>query len=313
MRKQVPAGLSFSVSGLPYWTVDSGGFAVPPRFAAASPAAADVTEWRELNTRWFEYATFLPIMRVHGQAPPREIWQFGGNTSTAYMAMLKFDRLRYRLLPYIYSLAGAVTRRAGTILRPLVMDFRGEAAARDVVDQYMFGPAFLVSPVTTYNARMRSVYLPNAAGGWYDFWTGTAAAGARTVQAAAPFDAIPVYVRAGSIVPIGPDLQYTGEKAADPIALYVYAGADGAFTLYEDQGLTNDYQSGAFSEIPLRWTESTRTLSIGARQGTFTGMLASRTFQIILVSPTKAVGFSFTPTADRSVTYTGAAMDLVLN
>jgi alpha-D-xyloside xylohydrolase len=313
MRKQIPAGLSFSLSGVPYWTLDSGGFAVPPRFAATSPAAADVAEWRELSTRWFEWATFLPLLRVHGQAPPRELWQFGGDTSTAYAAMLKFDRLRYRLMPYIYSLAGAVTRRAGTMLRPLVMDFRTDATARDIGDQLMFGPAFLVSPVTAYNARTRSVYLPNTAGGWYDFWTGTAAAGGRTVQAAAAFDAIPVYVRAGSIVPLGPELQYTGEKPADPIVLYVYSGADGAFTLYEDQGLTYDYEGGAFSEMPMRWTEATRTLSLGARQGSFSGMLASRTFQIILVSPSKAAGFSFTPTADRSITYTGAAMDVVLN
>jgi alpha-D-xyloside xylohydrolase len=313
MRKQVPAGLSFSVSGMPYWTLDSGGFEAPPRFTASNPAAADVTEWRELNTRWFEYATFLPIMRVHGRALPREIWQFGGDTSTAYAAMLKFDRLRYQLLPYVYSLAGEVTRRAGTMLRPLVMDFRTEAAARDIVDEFMFGPAFLVSPVTAYNARTRSVYLPSTTGGWYDFWSGKAAAGAQTMQADAPFDAIPVFVRAGSIVPLGPELQYAAEKAADPIVLYVYAGADGTFTLYEDQGLTYDYQQGALAEIPLRWNDGTRTLSIGARQGSFTGMLSSRTFQIVLVSPTKAVGFSSAPTADRSVSYTGAALEIALD
>ncbi|MBN2574009.1 MAG: DUF5110 domain-containing protein [Deltaproteobacteria bacterium] len=313
MRKQVPAGLSFSISGLPYWTLDSGGFAVQTRFSASNPSSADVTEWRELNTRWFEYATFLPLMRVHGQAPPREIWQFGGETSTAYQAMLKFDRLRYRLLPYIYSLAGAVTHRAGTILRPLVMDFRTEAAARDIVDEFMFGPAFLVAPVTTYNARTRSVYLPSAAGLWYDFWSGKAASGGQTVQAAAPFDAIPVYVRAGAIVPIGPELQYAAEKPADPITLYVYAGADGEFTLYEDQGLTYDYQKGAFAEIPLRWSDATGTLSLGARQGSFSGMLSSRTFEIVLVSSSKAVGFSFTPTADRSVTYTGAALEVTFD
>jgi alpha-D-xyloside xylohydrolase len=230
MKKQIPAGQSFSVSGMPYWTLDSGGFAVPPRFAT-NPTTAATDEWRELNTRWFEYATFLPLMRVHGQAPVREIWQFGGDTSPAYAAMLKFDRLRYRLLPYVYSLAGAVTQRAGTILRPLVMDFRSDAAARDIVDQYMFGPAFLVAPVTTYKATTRSVYLPSTTGGWYLFWTGAAAAGGATVNAPAPFDAMPVYVRAGSIVPLGPELQYTGEKPADPITLYIYAGADGSFTL----------------------------------------------------------------------------------
>jgi alpha-D-xyloside xylohydrolase len=298
---------------MPYWTLDSGGFAPPARFSATSPSAADTAEWRELNTRWFEYSTFLPLMRSHGEAPPREIWQFGGDTSPAYAAMLKFDQLRYRLLPYIYSLAGDVTRRSGTILRALAMDFRTEAAARDIADQFMFGRAFLVSPVMTYNARARSVYLPNASGGWYDFWTGKAAAGGQTVQAQAAFDSIPLYVRAGSIVPIGPDLQYVAEKAADPITLYVYAGADGNFTLYEDQGLTYDYDKGGFSEIGLHWTESTKTLSIGARQGSFTGMLSSRTFQVILVSPSKAAGFSFTATADKSVTYTGAAMDVSLN
>lgn len=313
MRKQIPAGLSFSLSGMPYWTLDSGGFATPARFSATSPTSADLTEWRELNTRWFEYATFLPLMRSHGQAPAREIWQFGGDTSTAYTAMLKFDRLRYRLLPYLYSLAGDVTRRAGTMMRPLAMDFRTDAAARDIVDQYMFGPALLVSPVTTYNARTRSVYLPKTPGGWYDFWTGAAAAGEKTVEASAPFDAIPVYVRAGSIVPIGPELQYVAEKPADPITLYVYAGADGAFTLYEDQGLTYDYQKGEFSEIPLRWRESTKTLSIGARQGSFPGMLPSRTFQVVLVSPGKAVGFSFTPTADKSVSYTGSAQEVTFD
>ncbi|MDP9001511.1 MAG: DUF5110 domain-containing protein, partial [Myxococcota bacterium] len=312
MKKQIPAGLGFSLSGMPYWTLDSGGFAVPPRFAAAPPTAPNLAEWYELNARWFEYATFLPIMRVHGQAPAREMWQFGGDTGATYLAMLKFDRLRYRLLPYVYSLAGMVTQQASTILRPLVMDFRNDAIARATGDEFMFGPALLVSPVTTYMARTRPVYLPPAAG-WYEFWTGAQSAGAQTVTANAPFDAIPVYVRAGSIVPVGPDLQYTSEKAADPITLYVYSGADAAFTLYEDQGTTNDYETGAFASIPLRWTDATKTLTIGARSGSFAGMLSQRTFQIVLVSPTKPVGFSFMPTADKVVTYAGTATDILLN
>ena len=313
MRKQIPAGLGFSVSGMPYWTLDSGGFAVPTRFAAASPTAADLAEWQELNARWFEYATFLPLMRVHGQTPFREIWQFGGDTSAAYAAMLKFDKLRYRMLPYVYSLAGAVTQHAGTIMRPLVMDFRNDTTARTIGDQYMFGPAFLVAPVTTYQATTRSVYLPSTPGGWYLFWTGAAAAGGASVSGPAPFDAMPVYVRAGSIVPLGPDLQYTGEKPADPITFYVYAGADGAFTLYEDQGTTNDYETSAFTEIQLKWTDATKTLSIGARQGSFTGMLASRSFQVVRVASGKAVGYPSTAAADKTVTYTGAAMDVTLN
>jgi len=313
MRKQIPAGMGFSISGMPYWTLDSGGFAPPPRFAATTPTAADTDEWRELNTRWFEYATFLPLMRVHGESPFREIWQFGGDTSNAYAAMLKFDRLRYRMLPYVYSLAGAVTQRAGTILRPMVMDFRTDTAARDIVDQYMFGPAFLVAPVTTYKATTRSVYLPTTPGGWYLFWTGAPAAGGASVSAAAPFDAMPVYVRAGSIVPLGPDLQYTNEKPADPITLYVYAGADGAFTLYEDQGTTNDYENAAFSEIPLQWSDATKTLTIGDRKGTFTGMLSSRTFQVVRIASGKAVGYPSTATPDKTVTYTGASVAVTLN
>ena len=307
-KKQITAGTGYSVSGNPYWTVDSGGFAVPTRFTAGGNAE----EWRELNTRWFQFATFLPILRVHGQTPNREMWEFGGDTSPAYLAQLKFDRLRYRMLPYVYSLAGAVTHEAGTILRPLVMDFRTDATALNVTDQYMFGKAFLVSPVTTYLARERAVYLPTAAGGWYDFWTGAAVAGSKSITASAAFDAMPVHVRAGSIVPFGPELMYTSEKPADPITLYVYAGADGAFTLYEDDGKSFGYESGAFSRIPIAWTDATKTLNIGARTGTFTGILESRTFQVVLVSANKAVGFSFSPTADKTVTYTGAAQDIVL-
>ncbi|MGA7745039.1 MAG: TIM-barrel domain-containing protein [Polyangia bacterium] len=314
MKKQIPAGLGFAVSGMPYWTLDSGGFAVPTRFSVANPTAADTAEWQEMNARWFEFSTFLPILRVHGQAPYREMWEFGGDTSAAYAAMLKFDKLRYNMLPYIYSLAGAVTQHAGTIMRPLVMDFRSDTTARETGDEYMFGPAFLVAPVTTYQATTRSVYLPTTPGGWYLFWTGAPVAGGATVAAApAPFDAMPVYVRAGSIVPLGPDLQYSSEKPEDPITFYVYAGADGAFTLYEDQGTTNDYETGAFSQIPLTWTDATNTLSIGARQGSFTGMLASRTFQVVLIDSGKAVGYPSTATPDKTVTYTGAAVAVTLN
>ena len=307
-KKQISTGVGYSVSGTPYWTVDSGGFAVPTRFTGD----ANVDEWRELQARWFEYATFLPILRVHGQTPNREMWELGGETSTAYLAQLKFDRLRYRMLPYVYSLAGAVTQDAGTMLRPLVMDFRGDATALQVADQFMFGKAFMVSPVTTYLARDRSVYLPDTTGGWYDFWTGAAVAGGKSITASAAFDAMPVHVRAGAIVPFGPELMYTSEKAADPITLYVYSGADGAFTLYEDDGKTFGYEKGGFARIPITWTEATKTLSFGARTGTFDGMLATHTFQVVLVSATKAVGFSFTPTADKMVSYTGAAQDVVL-
>jgi alpha-D-xyloside xylohydrolase len=311
LRAQITAGLGFCISGMPYWTMDTGGFSVPARFSSGNASSQDVDEWRELNARWFEFATFVPFLRVHGEFPNREMWEFGGESSPAFQAELKFDKLRYRLLPYIYSLAGDVTHHGGTIMRPLAMDFRTDAKVLDIGDQYMFGPALLVNPVTAYQARNRSVYLPQAAG-WYDFWTGTALAGGQNVDAPAPYDALPIYVKAGSIIPAGPDLQYTAEKPADPITLYVYAGADGAFTLYEDDGLTYGYEKGAFSQIPISWNDTARTLKIGKREGSFRGMLKERTFNVVLVSKESSVGFSFTPPAGRSVQYKGAAVEVGL-
>jgi len=291
---------------MPYWTFDSGGFSVPDRFAHAARGSDALDEWRELQARWFEFAAFTPILRVHGQAPKREPWEIGGDDGPAYAAMLKFDRLRYRLLPYVYALAAGVTRAGGTIMRPVDMDFPPPPGEPSPADQYMFGPALMISPVTEYKARARAVHLPPAPGGWYDFWTGVPVApGART--AAAPFDAIPIHARAGAIVPFGPDLQYTDEKPADPITLFVYAGRDGAFTLYEDDGVSNDYEKGAFATIPVRWDDATRTLTIGRRAGRFPGMLARRTFQIVLVTRARPAPFSFAPRPDRTVTYTGEA------
>jgi alpha-D-xyloside xylohydrolase len=309
LRLQIPAGLGLSVSGIPYWTMDIGGFSVPARFAAEHPTAENAEEWRELNARWFEFGTFVPLLRVHGEAPKREMWELGGESHPAYQAELKFDRIRYRLLPYVYSLAGAVTHAGGTIMRPLVMDFRADAKARDVTDQYLFGPAFLVSPVTTYKARSRAVYLPSATT-WYDFWTGTNVMGGQTVDVPAPYDSMPIHVKAGSIIPTGPEIMYTDEKPADPIVLWVYAGADGEFTLYEDDGLTYGYEKGASARIPLRWNDAARTLTIGKREGSFVGMQKERTFEVVLVSKARPVGFSFAPKADKSVRYDGVPMEI---
>ena len=305
LKKQIPAGLSFTLSGIPYWTMDAGGFAEP---RTTRPGA----EWDELLTRWFQYGTFTPLLRVHGQddrVGPREMY----NLSTeAFEAQLKFDRLRYRLLPYLYSLAGAVTHDADTIMRALVMDFPSDTRVHEIGDSYMFGPALLVSPVTTYRARQREVYLPATAGGWYDFWTGSQQAGGQTITASAPYDSMPLYVRAGSIVPTGPELRFTDEVAPDPITLTVYAGADAQFRIYEDDGLTYDYEGGAFSRITIRWDDATRTLTLADREGSFAGMLETRTFDIILVEPSRPVGFSFTPQADTSVVYDGSAVSVTL-
>ena len=312
MKKQSAAVFGFSISVTPYWTMDIGGYTMESRFSTGNPTPENADEWRELNARWFEFGAFCPLTRLHGELIPREPWAFGGDSAPAYQAIVKFDKIRYRLLPYIYSLAGEITQDAGTMMRPLVMDFQNDAGSRGIADEYIFGPAFLVAPVTTYQARSRSVYLPPTDGDWYDFWTGASVAGGRTFDAAAPYDAMPLFVRAGSIIPNGPDIQYTGEKPADPITLFIYTGANGAFTLYEDDGLTYNYEHGDFARIPITWDNATQTLAIGKREGKFTGMLAKHTFNIVLVNKNKPVGFSFTPTADQTVTYTGSALKVTL-
>ena len=240
---------------------------------------------------------------------PREMWTLGDG-SPAYNAELKFDRLRYALFPYIYSMAGWTTQRDYTMMRPLVMDFPQDRAARESNDEFMFGPALLVAPVTKYRQRERTVYLPPAAA-WYDYWTGRPAAPG-SFSAAAPYDQVPIFVRAGSIIPYGPEMQYVGEKSCDPITLYIYKGADGEFTLYEDQGITFDYEKGAFSQIPIRWDDKTSTLTIGERTGSFDAMLRKRTFQVLVVSKSHSAGYPFTPAQFKSVEYAGAAIRIKL-
>jgi alpha-D-xyloside xylohydrolase len=309
MAKQIAAGLGASISGLPYWTMDTGGYTMQRKFSQEpmTPAAED--EWRELNARWFEYSTFTPLLRVHGELRPREMWTLGDD-SPAYNAELKFDRLRYALFPYVYALAGWTTQNDYTMMRPLVMDFPTDRIARELPDEYMFGPALLVAPVTEYKQRTRPVYLPTAAT-WYDYWTGKPAVTGH-IQAAAPVDQMPVFVRAGSIVPYAPAMQYMGEKPCDPTTLYVYAGADGRFTLYEDQGTTFDYENGGFSEIPVRWDDKTGMLTLGKRTGRFEGMLDHRTFQVVLVSKVHAIGYSPTATPSKTVQYAGDEVHLQL-
>jgi alpha-D-xyloside xylohydrolase len=313
MEKQIAAGLGYSVSGTPYWTMDIGGYTMENRFSSRDQTPADAAEWQELNTRWFEFGTFCPFTRLHGELQPREPWAFGVDQSDAYKAIVKFDKLRYSLLPYIYSLAGAAAQDSGTMMRPFIMDFPQDATAREIADEYMFGPAFLVSPVTTYLARIRRIYLPQNDAGWYDFWTGAQNAGGQNIEASAPYDAMPLFIRAGSIIPFGPEIQYVGEKPVDPITLYVYGGTNAMFSLYEDDGVSNGFEKGAFTEIPIQWNDASKTLTIGKRRGKFTGMLATRTFNIILVSKATPVGYSPTAIPDKTLIYRGKAVGLKFN
>jgi len=310
--KQIPAGLNFSLSGMPYWSTDIGGYTMQRKFSTDHPKPEDEEEWRELNARWFEFGTFCPLLRVHGEFRRREMWEFGGEESPTYKAELKFDRLRYRMFPYLYSTAWEATNNGETFMRPLVMDFPQDLTARELTDEYMFGHSFLVAPITLYKARNRSVYLP-AGTGWYDFWTGKRAEDGKRIKAAAPYNEIPLFVRAGSILPFGPDLQYISEKIQDPITLYVYDGADGGFNLYEDDGLTYGYEKLEYTEIPIHWDNTTKKLTIGERKGSFPGMMKGRTFQAILVSKSSPHGFSFNPESPKRLEYAGNPVTLALS
>ena len=292
-RRQVPAGLNFALSGIPYWTTDIGGFV----FGNTRDPA-----FRELFIRWFQYGTFNPILRVHGTRNPdeNELWSYGPDAQTI---LVNFDRLRYRMLPYIYSLAWKTTSEAYTPMRPLVMDFRNDQRAQNTGDQFMFGPAFLVNPVTDPSAATRQLYLPDAR--WYDFWTGSTVVGGHTINAIAPLDRLPLYVRAGSILPLGPDEEWSTEKPADPIELRIYRGADGAFNLYEDENDNYNYEKGAYATIPLQWDDAGHTLTIGDRKGQFPGMLESRSFRVVFVSENHGVGVNPADEADKVVQYSG--------
>jgi alpha-D-xyloside xylohydrolase len=292
-RRQIPAGLNYSLSGLPYWTTDIGGF------VSANP---DDPAYRELFVRWFEFGTFCPIFRVHGTRTTNqnELWSYGPD---AQKTLVAYDNLRYRLMPYIYSLAWKTTSEGYTIMRPLVMDFREDIRAQNIADQFLFGPSILVDPVTEPGATTRHLYLPSAK--WYDFWTGAATQGGRTLDAPSPIDRMPLYIRAGSILPLGPDAQYAAEKSADPIELRVYRGASGAFTLYEDENDTYNYEKGVHATIPFSWDDEAHTLTIGDRTGAFSGMLEKRTFRIVFVSENHGVGGALTENADKTVQYSG--------
>jgi len=302
MAAQIPCGLNMSMSGIPWWTMDIGGFSVESRYHNPSPA--DLDEWRELMTRWHQYGAFVPLFRSHGEFPFREIYNTAPDNHIAYKTMVEYNRLRYRLMPYIYSLAGQAWLNDYTIMRGLTMDFSLDTEVFDIADQYMFGPSLMVNPVTEYKARSRNVYLPSAYG-WYDVRTGRHYAGGTVIEADAPYEWMPLFAREGSLIPTGPDIQYTGEKEADPLTLWVYAGADGAFELYEDEGDNYNYEHGAYTLIPLTWNEAERTLTIGKREGEYRGMLHERTINVIMVSENRAVKLDFGRPPDKSVKYSG--------
>jgi alpha-D-xyloside xylohydrolase len=294
-KRQIPAGLNFSLSGLPYWTTDTGGYFLSNLGDPSQPA------YQELYQRWFQFAGFCPMFRTHGTGPDRFVWSFG----TAAQAVLQgVDELRYRMLPYIYSLSWMVYNQAYTMMRALVFDFASDPMALDIPDEYMFGPALLVNPVSDAGATSRQVYLP-ASTTWVDFWTGSSQQGGQTIMADAPIDHLPLYVPAGSILPMGPVMQYSTEKPADPIEVRVYPGADGSFTLYEDENDNYDYEKGTYATIPMTWKDSAKTLTIGARQGSFPGMLMSRTFRVVFVKPGHGTGAAETPAVDQVLAYDG--------
>ena len=301
---QIPAGLNFCLSGIPYWTTDIGAFFVPTE---TFPGGAGNPAYRELFTRWFQYGAFCPIFRAHGTNTPRELWRFGPNEPI----LASYDRLRYRLLPYIYSEAWQVTHADGTLMRPLVMDFRTDAVARSRADEFMFGPSLLVCPVLKAGATEREVYLPGGTD-WIDFWKGTPYHGGKTTVARAPIETMPLFVRAGSIVPMGPPLQWATEKPEDPIELRIYPGADGHFQIYEDENDNYDYERGDYATIPMSWNDSARVLKIGERKGYFPGMLAHRTFRIVVVRPGHGTGPNELRTPDTVTTYTGQAMQVAI-
>jgi alpha-D-xyloside xylohydrolase len=293
-KRQIPAGLHFAMTGLPYWTTDIGGFFRPGAGQYTDP------QYNELLMRWYQWGAFTPIFRVHGYQTETEPWKNGPVVEANIRQLLD---VRYRLLPYLYSEAWQVHQHGSTLMRPLVMDFPADTTATNQAYEYLFGAAFLVAPVTKPGATTWPVYLPKAVA-WYNFWTGQRYAGGQTVAAPAPQATTPVFVKAGAIVPLGKRLQYTGQKTADTLEIRVYAGADGRFALYEDEGDSYRYEQGQHTLIPFEWNEQRQTLTIGARQGAYPGALSQRVFNLVWPSEATGLGAAFGKPR-KQVLYTG--------
>ncbi|MDR3693875.1 TIM-barrel domain-containing protein [Mucilaginibacter sp.] len=311
LRKQISGGLNLSLSGIPYWNTDIGGF-----FSGGYYRNGIDPAFKELYVRWLQFATFCPMMRSHGTDVPREIYQFGEKGTWAYGAIEKYINLRYRLLPYNYSNAWGITANASTMMRALVMDFPEDPKALNINNEYMFGKAILVCPVTDSmytskvssktdfdNVKSQSVYLP-ANHTWFDFWTGDQIKGGQIIKKESPIDVLPLYVKAGSIIPMGPFQQYTSEKSLKNIELRIYPGADGTFTLYEDENDNYNYEKGVYSTIEFKWNDKTKTLTIDSRKRSYPGMIKNRTFNVILVSSNHGTGAGIIQ-PDKAITYTG--------
>ncbi|NLB77963.1 MAG: DUF5110 domain-containing protein, partial [Clostridiaceae bacterium] len=317
LKNQISAGLNFSLCGIPYWNSDIGGF-----FLSRFRKKIDDAGYRELYARWMQFGTFCPMMRSHGADAPREIYQFGKKGDKVYDAIEKYINLRYHLLPYIYSAAWDITANQSSMMRALVMDFAHDKKALDINDEYMFGKSILVCPVThamysndteeDFGAiKSRELYLP-AGSDWFDFWTGEKMSGGITVTKETPLDIMPLYVRAGSILPVGPKVQYATEKGWDNLEIRVYEGAQGEFTLYEDENDNYNYENGAFSTITFSWNDAKKSLTINERKGSFPGMMKERKFRIVKV--TKAKGFGMEPVeqVDQLIPYNGGKVTVIL-
>ena len=319
MRAQMTAGLNYSMAGLPFWGMDQGGFCVENRYVAAQQEFdktgkenADLKEWRELQARWNQFGCFVPLYRAHGQWPLREVWNIAPADHPAYKTIVAYDKLRYRLMPYLYSMAGMVHLKDYTMMRGLVMDFNGDEKVLDIKDQWMFGSALMACPVGEYQKYSREVYLPKQKG-WYDFYTGAYHAGGQTIVADAPYDKIPVFIPEGAILPIGPEMQWSDEKKPELIDLYVYAGKDGSYTLYEDEGTNYNYEKGKYAVIDFKYDDARKQVTIGARKGSFDGMLQKRRFNIILVDQKKQQGVNLAKSPKgKVVKYAGQAITVKL-
>jgi len=321
LQKQIPAALNFSMTGIPYWNADIGGFFLWEQ--GGSNALKEKT-YHELYVRWLEFGTFTPMMRSHGTDSPREIYQFGNRGDWSFDAIEKYINLRYSLLPYLYSTAWNVSAHSGSIMRALPIDFRSDKNVQNINTEYMFGQSILVAPVTeamyvnkvdgktTENfsqAKTKKVYLPTGVD-WYDFWTGQKLTGGQEIQREAPIDLIPLYVKAGSVLPFGPNVQYAAEKSWDKLEIRIYRGANGEFTLYEDEKDNYNYEKGVFSTIKFNWNDKANTLTIADQKGTFPGMLKTRTFNIVIVDTKNGVGVKPASSFTKTISYNGKSISV---